>query len=156
MVTVQEPYAPRPIRYLETWEEQGWRLKVYGIAYRQTAIRPELAPLARATVFAHLRRVTDDCAHYGAGFVGIHDGRGAIFIFVDFWADENELHHHVFVAPKDQPERLVYQTPSGLAACVWDLRVLCFERQAWIDAILANPQGPDLDLYLATHLNEDV
>jgi hypothetical protein len=40
-------------------------------------------------------------------------------------------------------------------ACVWDLRVICHERQAWIDATLTNPAGPDADAYLARQLNED-
>ena len=93
--------------------------------------------------------------HYGVGFIGIHDGRGAIFVFIDFWADENELHHHVYVAPKDQPAQLEYKTPSGLIACVWDLVVLGFERQAWIECALASPNRPDLEAYLARTMNED-
>lgn len=75
---------------------------------------------------------------------------------MDFWADENELHHHVYVAPKDDSTNLTYMAPTGLTACVWDLRVLCFERQAWIETMLANPAGPDLDAYLTRQLNEDV
>lgn len=67
--------------------------------------------------------------HYGVGFVGVHDGRGAIFIFIDFWTAENELRHHVYIASKDQPTPLEYKTPSGLMACVWDLAVIGFERQ---------------------------
>lgn len=92
--------------------------------------------------------------HYGVGFVGIHDGRGAIFVFIDFWADENELRHHVYVAPKNQPAQLEYKTPSGLIACVWDLTVIGFERQTWIEYVLANSNGPDLDAYLAQIMSE--
>jgi hypothetical protein len=33
MLKLQEPHATRPIRFLELWQESGWRLKVYGIAY---------------------------------------------------------------------------------------------------------------------------
>ena len=29
MLTVQEPYAKRPIRFLELWQEGDWRLKLY-------------------------------------------------------------------------------------------------------------------------------
>jgi hypothetical protein len=38
-------------------------------------------------------------------------------------------------------------TPTGLAACVWDLAVIAYERQAWIDAVLAAPV-PDVERYL--------
>ncbi len=156
MLQLQEPYAARPVRFLEIWEEAGWRLKVYGLSYQRPAIRPELVPLAKDLARERLRVSAAGVPHYGVGFVGIHDGRGAVFIFVDFWADENELHHHVYVAPKDQPERLEYRTPSGLSACVWDLGLQAFERQAWIDAVLANPAGPDLERYLALRANAEM
>ena len=84
------------------------------------------------------------------------DGRGAIFSFVDFWADENELHHHVFVSPKEEVEKLEYKTPTGLTACVWDGALLAFERQAWVDTMLNNPNGPSLEKYLLTQMNQDV
>lgn len=157
MIKLCEPYRPRPIRYIELWEEADWRLKVYGIAYDRPLPRPEVIEAAKAVTRTHLSRegICRTCDH-GVGFLGIHDGRGANFVFFDFWADENELHHHVYVSPTDQPNRWDYVTPSGLIACVWDLRVMCFERQAWVDAVLANPSGPDIDAYLAARLNEDV
>ena len=151
-----EPYAPRPVRFLELWQVDGWRLKLYGLSYQRPAIRPELRPLAQQVARERLRISAAGQPHYHLGFVGINDGRGAVFIFVDFWADENELHHHVYVAPKDQPDQLTYQTPSGLTACVWDLSVLAFERQAWVEAVLANPAGPDLERYLAARLDAEV
>jgi hypothetical protein len=46
-------------------------------------------------------------------------------------------------------EQFTYVTPSGLTACVWDLCVQCFERQAGVDCVLANPDGPDLKAYVA-------
>ncbi|HSF81772.1 MAG TPA: hypothetical protein VLA49_11090 [Anaerolineales bacterium] len=49
-----------------------------------------------------------------------------------------------------------YATPTGLTACVWDLRLMAFERQSWLETVLANPSGPDLEAYLACRLNEDV
>lgn len=155
MFQLQEPYAARPIRCLELWQEGEWRLKVYGIAYRQPAIRPELVEIGKELARNRLAESATGKPHYGVGFLGIHDGRGAVFIFIDFWADENELHHHVYVSSKDRFDQFSYMTPTGLAACVWDLRVLCFERQAWIETMLANPQGPDLNAYLARQLNED-
>lgn len=153
MITLQEQYRPRPIRFLELWQESRCRIKVYGIAYQRRLPRVELVDAARAAARPHL---TQAAAAYGVGFLGVHDGRGANFVFLDYWAEENELHHHVYVSPAGKPELMEYVTPTGLSACVWDLRVICFERQAWVDCILANPNGPDLDGYLACRLNEDV
>lgn len=76
-------------------------------------------------------------------------------MFVDYWADENELRHHVYVSPSDDPASLEYVTPTGLIACAWELRVLSFEGDAWVEAVLAYPSGPDVEAYLARTLNED-
>jgi hypothetical protein len=46
--------------------------------------------------------------------------------------------------------------PTDLTACTWDLAVVCFERQAWLDAVLTNPDGPDLERYLQVQLNDDI
>jgi hypothetical protein len=31
---------------------------------------------------------------------------------------------------------------------------MSFERQAWVDAVLINPGGPDLEAYVEARLNE--
>jgi hypothetical protein len=156
MFKLAESYEPRPIRFLELWQRDAWRLKVYSLAYQMPLARPHVVETSKRVLWDHLRRVAADEAHYHAGFIGINDGRGSIFSFVDFWADENELHHHVFVAPKDRIGQLAYTTPTGLIACVWDMALIAFERQAWVDAVLNNPNGPDIEAYLSTEMNCEV
>ena len=154
-LSLQDAYTVRPIRFLGLWREAGWTLKVYGIAYGRERPREELVEAAKQVARERLTNSTNSVNHYGVGFLGVHDGRGANFVFVDYWADENELHHHVYVSPSDDPASLEYVTPTGLIACAWDLRVLSFERDAWVEAVLANPSGPDVEAYLARTLNED-
>jgi hypothetical protein len=93
---------------------------------------------------------------YHLGFLGVHDGRTSKFVFLDFWADENELHHHVFVSPSAHPDQFTYVTPTGLSACVWDLRLPAFERDAWVAHVLQRSASPDFDGYLSATLNADV
>ena len=156
LIELQEPYEPRPVRFVEEWREAGWRLKVYGISYRRERPRAALIETARRLARARLPQPAAGGGRYGVGFVGVHDGRGANFVFVDWWADENELHHHVYNSASDELEGLRYATPTGLSACVWDLRVQSFERDAWVEEVLRNPRGPDIEAYMARHLNEDV
>ncbi|MGH9944213.1 MAG: isochorismatase [Pyrinomonadaceae bacterium] len=154
---LREPYEPRPIRYLEEWRGvEGWRLKVYGIAYRRESPRAELVEAAKRLARERLPQPGMTESRYGVGFVGVHDGRGANFVFVDWWADENELHHHVYAGPSGELENLEYITPTGLSACVWDLRVQAHERDAWLEAVLTNPGGPDIEAYMARRLSEIV
>ena len=149
-------YEQRPIRFLEIWHTDSWRLKVYGIAYGRPTPRLELVEAAKTVAKERLANVSDRLEHYGVGFLGVHDGRTANFVFVDWWAEQNELHHHVYVSPTDQPAQLSYVTPTGLTACVWDLRVMSFEREAWLETVLRPQSGPDFEAYLERRLTEDV
>jgi hypothetical protein len=143
------------IRFLEIWEQKGWRLKVYGITYQGEYPRPHLLEQAKALASDRLPALADAPGCYGVGFLGVHDGRGTDFLYLDWWAEENELHHHLSVVSHQRPDHFEYATPTGLIACVWDLRVLSFEREAWVASVLANPHGPDLEHYLRLRLNED-
>ena len=149
-----ERYATRPVRALADFEPAGWRCRVYGIAYGRDAPRAALVDAALRVAREVLPPA--GAGNHGVGFVGVHDGRGSCFVFVDWWADENELHHHVFVSPSDAPAALEDRTATGPAACVWDLAVVAFERAAWVETVLANSGGPDFDAYLARRLEGDV
>jgi prepilin-type processing-associated H-X9-DG protein len=155
MFKLQEPYKPRPIRFLELWEESGWRMKIYGISYQRALPRRELIEAAKKVARERLPQPAITPNRYGVGFLGIHDGRGANFVFVDWWQDENELQHHVYIGPAGQPAQLRYATDADSKACVWDLHVMNFERQAWLTTILTNPAGVDLEAYLTRRLNEE-
>jgi hypothetical protein len=154
--TLSVPYEKRPIRFLELWEHDKWRIKIYGIAYGRATPRAQLIGAAKHVATQRLASVPDFMRHYSVGFLGIHEGRSANFVFVDWWADENELHHHVYVSPTEEPGRFTYVTPTGLVACVWDLRVMAFEREAWVHNILQRSDQPDFDGYLGQRLEEDV
>ncbi len=155
MFTLSEPCGLRAIRFLGVLEHQGWRLKQYGISYQGLRPRDSLLAEAQGIVAESMPMPAFTDSRYGVGYVGVHDGRGADFIFLDWWAHENELHHHVYVC-EDKPSGVFKNvTGTSLTACVWDLRVMCFERQAWVDKVLRNPDGPDLDAYVAMQLNED-
>lgn len=150
------PYQPRPIRFLNLWQVNGWRIKLYGIACARPLPQPQLVAAAQRVATQHLGSLPCDLHHYNIGFLGVHEGRTANFVFLDFWADENELHHHVFVSPTENPDALTCVTATGLSACVWDLRLQAFERDAWVAHILQQSAAPDFEGYLATTLNTDV
>ena len=150
------PYHPRPTRFLELWEQRGWRLKIYGITHGADTPRPQLVVTAKGLADRVLPDPPITAVRYGVGFIGVHDGAGANFVFVCWWANENELHHMVYCSEGDELEHLTEQPFDGAKACVWDIAVIGHERGAWIEAVLDNPAGPNLDAYLDLHLNEDV
>lgn len=130
-------------------------MKVYSIAHGRSSARAPLIAAARATALDRLRLSGGQTENFGVGFVGIHDGKTANFVFVDWWADENELHHHVYVSPSDEPAKLDYKTPSGLIACVWDLALMAYEREAWVETVL-KAERPNLNAYLDRRMHAEI
>lgn len=150
---LSEPYRPRPIRPLGILRHEDWRLKVYGIAYSGPRPPDDLVAAAAGIARETLPSPALISGRYGVGYLGVHAGRGSDFVFVDWWEDENELHHHVYVCPSGEPEQLAEATATGVCACVWDLAVMSFERRAWLETVLMNASGPDVEAYLTRTLD---
>jgi formylmethanofuran dehydrogenase subunit D len=146
-VRLRAPHKPREARFLEYSYTGSWALKVYGIAASGEGPR---AALVRSGVQAALGALPDPAATpgvHGLGFVVVHDAADFGFVLVDWWAGENELHQRLFSADLDDPSAL-RPHPTDAIACVWELGVLDFERRAWLEHVLANPSGPDVDAYV--------
>jgi len=144
------PYVARPIRFRELWQPGAWRLKVYGIAYGRPGPRQELVHAAKRLAL----EVLPSDPGYGVGFMGAHDARGGCYAFVDWWTNENELHHRNFLGPT--PDDLRAAGPNDSVACVWDLTVIDFERRAWHDLVVKMPDAPNIEAYLAQRLEETI
>jgi hypothetical protein len=128
-------------------------MKLYSIAWRGERPRPALLETARRIADEQLAQEKPN--DFRVGFIGAHDGRDACFVFVDFWGNENELFHRVFLSRSNDPKQLTPAENTDSSVCVWDLRVQSFEREAWIKYVLRRPKGPDFEGYLAERLNEN-
>jgi hypothetical protein len=154
-----QPYAPRAFRFIElltidpSAADTTWRMKLYGIASQGELPRASLLSAARRIAGEQL--VREKANNYGVGFIGVHDGRDAAFVFVDFWGNENELFHRVFLSRGSDPDKLTPAEPADSSVCVWDLHLQSFERAAWIKHVLRKAEAPDFEGYLAEHLRED-
>lgn len=151
-------YKTRPIRFLEHWEHEGWRVKVYGISADSDRPSEELVDAIKgvAVEILPVPAVTTD--RYGIAFLYAHQGRdGGGFASVNWWGNENELFHHQYETSADAVAGLRPITETGgSSACVWDLAVIEHERRAWVDCVLANDAGPDLHAYLTRVLEAEV
>ena len=132
-----------------------WRLKVYGLATPGRAARAALvdAVVRRAARVLPEPAITEE--RYGVGFLIAHDAATACFGLVYWWQAANELHQRCFMSPVDDPGALA-KLPDPAAGCVWELAIIGFERRAWIDDVLANPDGADIERYLGRQLTADV
>jgi hypothetical protein len=151
----QRPYRPRHLRFIRRQDIGDWRVKVYGISLLGQTARPELV---EATVDIARNVLPGDATgeeRTGIGFVIVHDALTASIGIVYWWASVNELHQRMFVGPRHDPKQMAKLAEPG-AGCVYELGIVDFERRAWLGDVLANPAGPDLDLYLGRRFDADI
>jgi hypothetical protein len=144
-----ELYRPRAFWSLGVDEHDDWRLKVYGITYSGESPDQRVVEAALQVARARLPQPTGSGGRKGIGFFGVHQGRTSNFAYVDWWGEEpDELHHHVWFSTIEDPASFRPARQDEPIACVWDLRVLWHERDAWVRHVLANPKAPDFEAYL--------
>ena len=150
-----DPYEPRPVRFIRLDQRGDWRLKVYGISTPGRTPRPELVIAAMDLARDVLPDPAVSDERYGVGILVVHDSASYCFALYYWWQSANELHQRVYAAPLDEPRALAKLTDPG-AGCVWELSIVDFERRAWLEDVLTNPNGPDIDRYLTRQLSTEV
>lgn len=155
-IHLSTPYKTRAIRFLDLWQQQGWKLKVYGIAFQGERPREALLRAAQAVISKALPEIPTESEHYNVGWVTVHDARGGVFVVLDWWGGENMIFQRLWIGPGDQPDLLTPGNLESPISCIWELYIAAFERIAWIHSVLANQSGQDLDVYLQTRLSEDI
>lgn len=149
-------YKKRSVRFLELWEWNGWRIKIYGISVNGEVLQDVLIEKARQIARRRLPLPAVENDRYGIGFLVVHEGQDGDFIFVDWWWGQDIVQHHLYGAAKGENQKFKYQDPPGAGFCVWELAVFWFEREAWVKHILKKSEKPDFQSYLEERLNADV
>lgn len=149
------PYKPRHVRFIRREDVEGWRLKLYGIALNGKDPDPEFVEATRDLAASILPQPPSADSRYGVGLATAHDATSVYIALIYWWQSENELHQRIYVSPKDDPIAFS-QVENQPAGCVWELEVVNFERLAWLEDVLSNPAGPDLDAYLERSFSRDV
>ncbi len=122
-----------------------WRMKLYRLAAPDKGVRPGLLALTRELAARSLPAL--DANTYGAAFAIAHDANYPIAL-IYWWQAVNELHQRSYVGRPDDLSEMtpVEFTPAG---CVWELGIVEFERRAWIEDVIGNAGGPDIDRYMS-------
>ena len=135
-------YRERRGRFVSDERFGDWRLKLYGLADPEKGVRDELLAATRELA---QRSVPPVHEAYGAGFAIAHDAAFPIAL-IYWWQGTNELHQRVYAGSAIDDLSAVTLTPAG---CVYELAIVEFERRAWVDDVIGNPDGPDLERYLS-------
>jgi hypothetical protein len=148
-----ESYQSRQIKFLDIFTSQGWALKVYSILHPDKTLSPELIEAAKQTALEFLPS-SNEPGHYGVGFISVHQGKSYDFVTVGYWNYSTELRHQTYMRPSSADVTLEALTASELSSDVWDIHLLGFERDAWVDVLKSN--DPKVEIYLTKQLLETV
>lgn len=148
-----DDYRPRRTQFVGVREVHGWQLKVYVIfgqgAERQSADTAEVVDAALRYASNQVPWNDDRATPYG--FITIHFGEQATWLLVDLWT-RDILKHFVYCAPVTNPTHFVPGPRDGTNSCVWELEVTKYERDVWVDHVLADSSNPAFARYLDSRL----
>lgn len=152
---VSECFAPRPTHFRELYEYKGWRFKVYEIIYGSEPLDWPTYQNGLDLASKEFPISAQTKKRPGVGFIICHQGRDWHYLVVSWWNNENELVIEVYVK-KIGEENNWRKAEQGQSICVWDLEIIWFERNSFIETILSKPNSPDVEAYLGHKLNIDV
>jgi hypothetical protein len=127
------------------------RLKCYEIAPRDTPVPKHLLRLATDFLLAESR-----AAHWELreelGFVLLHRcGVEFYFLIICSWRDSNELWETVYFKENNAIESFAVfprERRHKASYCVWELGVICHEKQAWERFLRSSRTAADQSAYL--------
>lgn len=139
------PFVPRPIQPRGVVPYGDWQLKRYTIVLdprdgEGDAPWPDFEP-GRALARAALPQPAVTAHRPGVGFVIEHRGQGADYIVLGWWDRANELPVRVIVR-EQLPGSTWRPARDQESFCVWDLQVIAFEREAYVDTVMSAGAAP--------------
>lgn len=157
MVTVK-PYKKRPVRFLEIVECNNWKIKLYSISSKHNLVDSRTIEYAKEQLPKWLEKTEIyRLETYKVATLILHEGKEGCFAIISWWIYENMMQLFVYLATDDNPTAFKLYSDKGIVTCVWEMAVLWFERNAWVEYVLKQPENPDaISHYLNQQLNEDV
>ena len=144
-------YQPRPLTFIGVEAVAGYSLKVYTIRHPDLAFDPERFAARRDLATATLPQPAVTEVRPGVGFAILHQAQGSDYLILGWWDRENELPTRVFLKTENESWR---PAAGGESFCVWDLRVIWWEREAYVGTALAGSANA-LESYLAAVFEGD-
>jgi hypothetical protein len=147
-------YSPRLVKAFPPLEAAGRALKVYGLFAEPDSSAAFPPPQWLRQQAAGVLAGPPGAGDHPAGFLILHYGMDGNYLLVSQWYDANNLKHWVRGSAARAAAGTAF-TPLAqrdLVACVWELEIIKFERDAWVNTVLAcgHLGQAAIDAYLAT------
>jgi hypothetical protein len=144
---VRHAYRDRRTRYDGLRTAAGYWLKVYSISFDDRDPDDAVFDTGLRLAAGLLPQPPVTASRYGVGFVIRHRGRGADYLVLHWWDNENELFCRVCTTANDDASGWRVDNREG-APCVWDHQVIAAERDAYVATVLSRAGPPDIEAYL--------
>jgi hypothetical protein len=147
-----QPYRSRSISFAGITCCGNWKLKCYTISLPACEVHESTIAAVQACLPEWLEKPAQSgLTHYYTGFLIIHEGADGCYAVLCCWCEENMLQLFAWRALKENPQAFELISDKGLVSCVWEMQVLCFERNAWVeDVMLQQGQAQAITSYLHT------
>ena len=131
-------YEPRAVDFHGVLQVHDYRFKIYTIRAlgRTAATLPPEQNLRRMLEVGLLDLASEP--DHKVGFAILHWGGDGDYLLVNTWQDANMLRSSVLRVDvwDSDPPRLTSLAPQRIVACVWELQIHKFERDAWVREVL--------------------
>ncbi|MEU7560396.1 hypothetical protein [Streptomyces eurythermus] len=148
-------YKPRRVEALPPVEVSGRVLKAYAMFADGPGTCPDLPE--PEWLRRHTASVLTEAPQEGdhpVGFLILHHGLEGSYLLVSQWYDADMLKHWVrgAVTGADGDTTFAPLAQRDLIACVWELEVIRFERDAWVTTVMTKGRldNDAVDAYLGT------
>lgn len=145
------PFEPRAIKFKEVLVQADWQMKWYVVLYPENDLNWEELENGTHLALNALPIPASTSDRGGLGFIISHQGRSHFSISTCWWDRETDLSFNRITKPLDHSEDWRGMT-DGRSLDVWDLEIFWFEREAYVNAILAKAENPDYAGYLEQRL----
>jgi hypothetical protein len=150
-------YSPRRVVGLGTVRGE-WVAKLYAILSDRWQIESLPSPEALRALVLHAMDQLDAPLDHGCGFAIFHMADDGIYLLVTRFNNANNLRHQVYaVTVGEGKHRLNALADQHIIACVWELRLMQFEADAWTKCVLkAGLSADSVRRYLHTRYQGEV
>lgn len=149
-----EVYKERFIRFVDLFQVEDWTVKLYWISYKNENHNDEWVKFSLSVFKDRINSISNSLTHYNLGVGMIHEGKDGTYVIFSYWVEENMIDHLVYMIDPLSEKGYKRIEPNTIVSCVWELEVLYFEKQQWIEHMLKG-RG-NTNAYLSNTLTIDV
>lgn len=151
-----QKYEPRKIEFCSIATVNSWNIKIYSISYQEKFKSAAVLHFAVSKLPEWLQKTKLlGLETYKIAFLIIHEGRDGVWTLFNWWIGENMVQSITFYTSFDDLTIFEETPQTGGMACVWELEVINFERNMWIEYVLKKAEKPDFTGYLDQQLNSE-